>query len=358
MEMHIGANIKRLRSKNNITQEQLSVAMNVSCAAVSKWERGDTYPDITLLQPLAYYFGVTLDELMGYDQDKIQQDIENVIALYKKHWVVEPVRAREIIFQAYRDFPNDYRIMHFYMWNIVKDADCDNDVVVSHKDEFLAICEKILDGCTNENIRLNAWNMKAKILHAEGKTEEALEIYRTKFANWFLTQGQKSEMLFSKDTDEFYYWLRKNMLELVAFAGDKLALSIFYDKELSTDEKSKKALHYGELIIDALNETNDVFFAGLGEAFLSRIRNKLTNTDATEDTIVSLLDMHLFAAKKISDSILGDEALHQAYFKERENVREDNFLDWVLSYIVNPSGGRRADLLKSPDYKAVIDKYR
>ena len=98
MEMHIGANIKRLRSKNNITQEQLSVAMNVSCAAVSKWERGDTYPDITLLHPLAYYFGVTLDELMGYDQDKIQQDIENVIALYKKHWVVDPVRAREIIF--------------------------------------------------------------------------------------------------------------------------------------------------------------------------------------------------------------------------------------------------------------------
>ena len=64
MEMTIGANIKRLRSAKNITQEQLSVVMNVTCAAVSKWERGETYPDITMLQPLAYYFGVTLDELM------------------------------------------------------------------------------------------------------------------------------------------------------------------------------------------------------------------------------------------------------------------------------------------------------
>ena len=41
MEMRIGANIKRLRTAKNITQEQLSAAMNVTCAAVSKWERGE-----------------------------------------------------------------------------------------------------------------------------------------------------------------------------------------------------------------------------------------------------------------------------------------------------------------------------
>ena len=54
MEITIGANIKRLRTAKGITQEQLSEAMNVTCAAVSKWEREETYPDITLLQPLAY----------------------------------------------------------------------------------------------------------------------------------------------------------------------------------------------------------------------------------------------------------------------------------------------------------------
>ena len=41
MKMTIGTNIKRLRTAKDITQEQLSVAMNVTCAAVSKWERGD-----------------------------------------------------------------------------------------------------------------------------------------------------------------------------------------------------------------------------------------------------------------------------------------------------------------------------
>ena len=98
MEMTIGANIKRLRTAKNITQEQLSVAMNVTCAAVSKWERGETYPDITLLQPLAYFFGVTLDELMGYNQEKIQAEIDEIIALYRQHW--NDKKGREIIVKA------------------------------------------------------------------------------------------------------------------------------------------------------------------------------------------------------------------------------------------------------------------
>ena len=65
MKITIGTNIKRLRSDKGITQEQLAEAMNVTCAAVSKWERSESYPDISMLQPLAFYFGVSLDELMG-----------------------------------------------------------------------------------------------------------------------------------------------------------------------------------------------------------------------------------------------------------------------------------------------------
>ena len=113
MKITVGANIKRLRIGKGITQEQLSEAMNVTCAAVSKWERGETYPDITLLQPLAYYFGVTLDELMGYDKEKMQTEIEEVKALYRKHW--NDSKGREIIIKAYHDYPNDYWIMHYYM---------------------------------------------------------------------------------------------------------------------------------------------------------------------------------------------------------------------------------------------------
>ena len=68
MTIMIGENIKRLRTTKGLTQEQLSEAVGVTCAAVSKGERGDTFPDITMLFPLAHFFGVSLDELMGYDR--------------------------------------------------------------------------------------------------------------------------------------------------------------------------------------------------------------------------------------------------------------------------------------------------
>ena len=267
MEMTIGANIKRLRTAKNITQEQLSVAMNVTCAAVSKWERGETYPDITLLQPLAYFFGITLDELMGYNQEKIQAEIDEIIALYRQHW--NDKKGREIIVKAYHDYPNDYWIMHYYMWNIGGDlADNDPVVLLEHKDEFRAICEKILGGCTEENLRLGAWNMRAKILHAEGKTEEALEIYKSKFTDWFTTSGQKTEQLFAKDTIEYYFHVQKNMYELVDFAADKLGRTVFFDPSLSMEEKVERTLKCGELMLNAFEDTGEAFFLMLARSFL------------------------------------------------------------------------------------------
>ena len=357
MEMTIGTNIKRLRTAKSITQEQLSVAMNVTCAAVSKWERGETYPDITLLQPLAYYFGVSLDELMGYNHEKVQAEIDEVITLYKRNW--NNAKGREIITKAYRDYPNDHRIMHCYMWNIAGDA-ADNDPVtlLEHRDEFLAICDKIIGECTIETLRLNAWNMRAKILHAEGKTDEALEIYETKFINWYLTSGQKSEQLFAKDTEEYYYWVSKNMYELVAFAGDKLGRVIFFDRSLSMKEKAEKAIRYGKLMIDALNETGDIFFAGLAEAFLNRLRNDMTFRGGADEDIIALLDMNLYAAQRIADAVQTDNAVHQAYFPDRVSVTATDFLGWLVDSLLNPGGGRHKELLDNPSYKAVLEKYR
>ncbi len=356
MDINIGSNIKRLRISKNITQEQLSVAMGVSCAAVSKWERGESYPDITLLQPLAYYFEVSLDKLMGYDREKVQTEIQKIIKLYLIHR--NDQTGRDIIVKARRDYPTDYWIMHYYMWNIAGDADNDPAVLIKHKDEFLAICEKILEDCTEEVIRLNAWNMRAKILHAEGKTDEALEIYRTKFINWYLTAGQKSEQLFAKDTDEYYFWVSKNMYELVAFSGDKLGRVIFFDHTLSMKEKAEKAIKYGELLLSALDETGDIFFAGLAEAFLNRMRNDFTFRGGDDESIITLLDMNLYAAQKIARAVKHDEAVHQAYFPDRVNVTSDDFLAWLVESLLNAQEGRHAELLNNPDYVAVLNKYR
>ena len=358
MEMTIGTNIKRLRTAKGVTQEQLSEVMNVTCAAVSKWERGETYPDITLLQPLAYYFGVTLDELMGYDQEKIQAKIDEVIELYRKHWRNRTSKAREIIIKAYHDYPNDYWIMHYYMWNIGGDmADNDPAVLIAHKDEFLAICDKILAGCTEETLRLNAWNMRAKILHAEGKTEEALEIYKTKFTDWFSTCGQKSEQLFAKDTKEYYYHVQKNMYELADFAADKLGRTVFFNASLSMEEKVTRALKYGDLILNTFEETGEAFFLMLAKSFLGRMENDLYYRCGTDDQIVAVMDKNLYATKKLEELRAINEPLNRSFDRYGVEAR-NNLFEWNMNYRSNATGGRRAELLKNPAYVEVLNKYR
>ena len=68
--MTLGERIKELRKKNDLTQEKLADFLCVSYQAVSKWERGESFPDLTLLVPIAELFSVTLDELFGRDESE------------------------------------------------------------------------------------------------------------------------------------------------------------------------------------------------------------------------------------------------------------------------------------------------
>ncbi|MBO4902436.1 MAG: helix-turn-helix domain-containing protein [Lachnospiraceae bacterium] len=60
-----GAVIKRLREKNQMTQMQFADRLGVSDKTVSKWETGKGYPDITLLEPIAAIFRVSVTELIS-----------------------------------------------------------------------------------------------------------------------------------------------------------------------------------------------------------------------------------------------------------------------------------------------------
>lgn len=86
MELHIGTNIKRLRLEKGLTQEQLAALLCVSAAAVSKWEAKNTYPDITMLVPLAGVFGVSVDALLGYDEARAQEEVDKRLAEYRTHY--------------------------------------------------------------------------------------------------------------------------------------------------------------------------------------------------------------------------------------------------------------------------------
>lgn len=59
-----GAMIKRLREEKHLTQAELAERLLVSDKAVSKWETGKGYPDITLIEPIAKALGISVQELL------------------------------------------------------------------------------------------------------------------------------------------------------------------------------------------------------------------------------------------------------------------------------------------------------
>ena len=59
MQMTLSQNISRLRKENSMTQEQLAEALGISFAAVSKWERGVTTPELGYIIEMADLFGFT-----------------------------------------------------------------------------------------------------------------------------------------------------------------------------------------------------------------------------------------------------------------------------------------------------------
>ena len=60
-----GAVIKELREKHHLTQAELAAKLNVSDKTVSKWETAKGYPDISLLEPIAKVFGISVTELIS-----------------------------------------------------------------------------------------------------------------------------------------------------------------------------------------------------------------------------------------------------------------------------------------------------
>ena len=110
--MTLGQIIKKLRSKNGITQEKLAEYLGVSAQAVSRWECDTAMPDISLLPPIANLFDITTNYLLGVDIAKKEERIREIckranIESYKnvpERWK----NATNIIREGLKLYPNSW----------------------------------------------------------------------------------------------------------------------------------------------------------------------------------------------------------------------------------------------------------
>ncbi|PFA11084.1 helix-turn-helix domain-containing protein [Bacillus thuringiensis] len=109
-EIHIHKIIANKRKEKGITQEELAAYIGITKASVSKWETGQSYPDITFLPLLASYFNISIDELISYTPQMEQEDIKNLYHRLAEAFSEEPfdeviMECRGIIKKYYSCFP-------------------------------------------------------------------------------------------------------------------------------------------------------------------------------------------------------------------------------------------------------------
>ena len=190
MNINIAGNLKRLRKQREITQEDLANFIGVSFQAVSKWECGDGYPDITILPALANFFEVTLDELVGMNEIKNAKKLEEIKEQQRKITVNGGTikESIELLRGALKIFPNDYWLLselaaslyfdnnEYYDNNNTEEQKKKNDEKSIKIEESIKISERILEFCTDSEIRNRVQAIMCRSLNCVGEKDKAIEL--------------------------------------------------------------------------------------------------------------------------------------------------------------------------------------
>jgi transcriptional regulator with XRE-family HTH domain len=167
--LYVAENLKALRKGMEWTQEEMAEMIGVSPQSVSKWERGDTYPDITLLPALATLYRVSVDAIIGMDKINEAEARSGVFkSAHEQMRCGDRTAAAKIFTEALKIFPNDAGIMSDLA--IVLALDNDAEKVKQAAD----LCERVLSGNPSEKVRHTTRAAICFIYYKMGEKEKAL----------------------------------------------------------------------------------------------------------------------------------------------------------------------------------------
>ena len=216
-KLKIAGTVAEMRHRKGITQEELAEHMGVSRAAVSKWEKGQSYPDITLLPRLAAYFNISVDELLGYSPQLNSAQIRSLCrnqssAFTNKLFDEAMSEFKELIKEYYSCIPFIFRmslllVNHFsglaekvhyeairYAGELFKHvvSDCGDAALACEALHMQAFCALLLEqpddvfSLLGRNIKAQSFSegsLIAKAFAQAGDKDKAKEIYQCSMYN-------------------------------------------------------------------------------------------------------------------------------------------------------------------------------
>lgn len=152
--LKLSENIAFFRREKKITQEELADFVGVSKASVSKWENGQSMPDILLLPQLAAFFGVTIDELIGYEPQLNKEQIKKKYKELSENFVKMPFEeameeSRKMVQKYYSCYPFLYQVSVLWINHYMLAEEGKQQEIL---EEILKLCGHVIDNCKDIHI--------------------------------------------------------------------------------------------------------------------------------------------------------------------------------------------------------------
>lgn len=240
MNIYFGENLKNFRLKRNLTQEKLAEFLGVSFQTISKWEHGDTYPDITILPDIADFFKVSVDELLGINKAKNEKRILDIIEQIDN--LTDDVLRGKIITEAIKEFPTDFRLQLRYMGHLY--FSCEDSQVKERLPKIKSIYENIQQNCTVDTIRICAKRYMAScyscLSQIEGSGVSFEDCEKIIKEMPYMRDGQEflSSYLYYPEHPDYYNNIKEAITQEVGLLSHGLA-RFFCDDNFSIDYKIK-----------------------------------------------------------------------------------------------------------------------
>ncbi|MDR3311214.1 MAG: helix-turn-helix domain-containing protein [Oscillospiraceae bacterium] len=177
--MNISEKLRRMRRDRDLTQEDLADAFGVTYQAVSKWERGESFPDITLLPAIARYFGVTVDALLD-DEDERRRKVAEISGEHRKICMEQNSdAAAEYLKTALCEFPDGWELwINYaqYRGGSIR-VNCNRPIEEPEGlRDAIEVCNRLLRHCVDDRLRHRANLILAESCKLLGDNDAALKI--------------------------------------------------------------------------------------------------------------------------------------------------------------------------------------
>ncbi len=282
----LSENIRKYRLQKEMTQSQFASVFNVSEQAVSRWENGNTFPDITLLPALADYFGITIDELMGMENYKDEKEIDEIIRSVKecerKGLITESIT---ILQKASKKYPTNYTIL-LYLAEMLNFENCLDDKQRENNHlKSLEVADRIINECHDRITCDYAINAKLIALRELGRIEEAVKIAEEQPNVWNSSNFRLMELYHGDDLKQ---QCKNNAMQfaMLLYYSIKQQADLGFENDSYTIREriniSKKALEVLEVVYEGDYGLESRLVAEMNR-IIAAMEVLEGNTDATLD---------------------------------------------------------------------------